>query len=158
MLRDTIVSAEMRPRSVMMSSVTPSLKYSCSASPLMLMKGMMRTVGFAGEEAAAAEAFLGASAGNGTARGRLVATVDKPLHVGEERDPHFVFVAALPVREIGGLGEFEHDRPVAGLDHDRDKRFVAVTDRRFRAHPAGFDGPFRPQDNDGLLLPSAPSR
>ena len=37
--RDTMDSADTLPRSVMMSSVMPSLKYSCSGSPLMLAKG-----------------------------------------------------------------------------------------------------------------------
>src|SRR5579863_8729418 len=38
-LRETTDSADTLPRSVMMSSVIPSLKYSCSGSPLMLLKG-----------------------------------------------------------------------------------------------------------------------
>src|SRR5688572_26910750 len=38
-LRETTASEEILLRSVMMSSLIPSLKYSCSASPLMLTKG-----------------------------------------------------------------------------------------------------------------------
>src|SRR5688572_14741745 len=38
-LRETTASEETLLRSVMMSSLMPSLKYSCSASPLMLTKG-----------------------------------------------------------------------------------------------------------------------
>ena len=36
-------SAETFDRSVVMSSLMPSLKYSCSASPLMLAKGSTQT-------------------------------------------------------------------------------------------------------------------
>jgi hypothetical protein len=39
LLRDVTAKAETLLRSVMMSSVIPSLKYSCSGSPLMLAKG-----------------------------------------------------------------------------------------------------------------------
>ncbi len=46
MLRETTESAETLPRSVMMSSETPSLKYSCSASPLILTNGRTRIAGF----------------------------------------------------------------------------------------------------------------
>ena len=42
-LRATTDSAETLDRSVMMSSVMPSLKYSCSGSPLMLAKGSTQT-------------------------------------------------------------------------------------------------------------------
>src|SRR6185312_3411950 len=38
-LRDTTSSADTLLRSVMMSSLMPSLKYSCSGSPLMLTNG-----------------------------------------------------------------------------------------------------------------------
>src|SRR3954469_9312454 len=38
-LRDTTFSADTLLKSVMMSSLMPSLKYSCSASPLMLANG-----------------------------------------------------------------------------------------------------------------------
>jgi len=44
-LREATESADTRPRSVMMSSVTPSLKYSCSGSPLMFTNGRMTTPG-----------------------------------------------------------------------------------------------------------------
>src|SRR5579862_3587173 len=46
-LRETMESAETLPRSVMMSSVMPSLKYSCSGSPLMFANGrtQIATVG-----------------------------------------------------------------------------------------------------------------
>src|SRR6202008_1322894 len=39
LLRETTARAETLLRSVMMSSVMPSLKYSCSGSPLMLANG-----------------------------------------------------------------------------------------------------------------------
>ena len=56
MLLAVTASAETLLRSVVMSSVMPSLKYSCSASPLMLVKGSTQTenfgLGFSGAGAA----------------------------------------------------------------------------------------------------------
>ena len=46
-LRETTASADTLLKSVMMSSVMPSLKYSCSGSPLMLAKGSTQIDGAA---------------------------------------------------------------------------------------------------------------
>ena len=58
LLRETMPSAETLLRSVMMSSVMPSLKYSCSGSPLMLANGstqmVKRGAGFSADAASAA--------------------------------------------------------------------------------------------------------
>src|SRR5580704_2702708 len=54
LLREVTFSADTLLRSVMMSSVIPSLKYSCSWSPLMLAKGRTQ-MATRGALAAAAE-------------------------------------------------------------------------------------------------------
>jgi hypothetical protein len=61
MLRETIDNAETLPRSVMMSSVIPSEKYSCSGSPLMLANGstQIATSGFFSTVAAGAAGLRG---------------------------------------------------------------------------------------------------
>ena len=61
MLRETIDSADTLPRSVMMSSVMPSEKYSCSGSPLMLANGstQMLTSDLRPPAAAGGAAFFG---------------------------------------------------------------------------------------------------
>ena len=57
LLREMTASAETLLRSVMMSSVMPSLKYSCSASPLMLANGSTQIDSFRGWSALSSPAF-----------------------------------------------------------------------------------------------------
>ncbi len=59
-LRAITPSAEILLRSVMMSSVIPSLKYSCSGSPLMFVKGKMAIEGLLVMALAAAGTTRGA--------------------------------------------------------------------------------------------------
>ena len=77
LLRETTDSAETLLRSVMMSSVMPSLKYSCSGSPLMLAKGSTQMATcvatcVATRAGALADAAGAASGSGGGATSRLI--------------------------------------------------------------------------------------
>ncbi len=69
-------------------------------------------------------------------------TSTKPSHAA-------ILWIAIPLREIGGLRELEHDRPLAGLDHRGDERLLALGQRGFGAHPARIDGPRGPEYDHG---------
>ena len=76
---------------------------------------------------------------------RRLAALDQSAQVGKDSEPGPVIGCALPVRQVGRLGQFEHDRPVAGLDHHRQQRLVAVRQRRLGPNPARLHRRLRPQ-------------
>ena len=80
-------SERKRDSSVMMSSVMPSVKYSCSGSPLMLGNGSTAIDGLSGRARAGAVAAAGLGAGDRK-------HVDRPRHV-LERDLALVLEADI---------------------------------------------------------------
>ena len=57
-------------------------------------------------------------------------------HVGDKVLPGAVVILAVPVRQVGGLSQLEHDRAFARLDHRWYQRLVAIGQRRFGPDPA----------------------
>ena len=77
-------------------------------------------------------------------------TPTNPAHVGEETPPRPVGGIATPARQVRRLRQLEHDGSLAGLDHRRHQRAVAIGQRCLGAHPAGVHGFLRPEDDHGL--------
>ena len=67
---------------------------------------------------------------------QIAFAADEVLDLIDEGLPGGIGGIALPVDQVGGLGQFEHDRAVARLDHYRDQRVRAVRQRGFGTDPA----------------------
>src|SRR3954469_16890984 len=96
-------SAEIFDRSVMMSSLMPSLKYSCSASPLMLTKGRTQTDSLRDGADGAAAALLPLSCDGAPASSAMLAsTLHQPWDVVSpaqlDRSAHWIWLNG-----IGGI-------------------------------------------------------
>ena len=71
-------------------------------------------------------------------------------HIGEKPSPRVILGLAMPVAEVGRMGQFEHHRPLAVGDHRRQQGVAAVRLGGFGPHPAGDDRPRRPQHDHRL--------
>ena len=90
-------------------------------------------------------------------RGRRVRVIDIPAHqatqIADQCLPSRIGRIAGPVREVGGVGQFEDDRPVASLDDHWNQLVASIGQSRFGAHPTRCDGAAGPKDDDGLGRP-----
>ena len=64
--------------------------------------------------------------------------------VGNECLPAWIGPVAVPTGEVGRLGQFEHDRPLAWRDHRGDQGAVPVADRGFGTDPTRLNRGCRP--------------
>ena len=138
-LRAITSSAETFDKSVVMSSLMPSLKYSCSGSPLMFWNGSTQTETSRDEPARALARRRRRS-------GELADAGDQLAPAGRSPLP-------VPLLEVGALDLVErhwrHGAVEAGLDQgQRGPRGVGLG-----AHPLRFRRLGRPQDDDRAWRP-----
>ena len=117
---------EIFDRSVMMSSVMPSAKYSCSGSPLMLVNGSTAIDGFslAGTASAAPERLRRAA---GARRGATLIDPHRPLDVLQRLLAHVLEGEVEPVADMVAhrAGDGDAARPGDALEPRRDVDAVA---------------------------------
>ena len=122
----------------MISSLIPSLKYSCSGSPLMLANGRtqiesLRTAGWA-------SATLGS---------RRVAT-HKFGDAGGDLAPAGRVEVAGPAGHVGALDAVEGPGELCAVDRQLDQLVIGAGSVRLRLHPLGLHRFSRPDDHDRL--------
>ena len=120
-----------------MSSLMPSLKYSCSASPLMLANGSTQT-----DSAAASSRRPG--------RGSRAALAQQRLDAAHHLAPGGRVRIARPAGQVGALDLVERHRQPHAVDAELDQLAVLPRPVRLGADPLGLHRLGRPDHHDRL--------
>ena len=143
LLREITASADTLLKSVMMSSVMPSLNYSCSASPLILAKGSTQM-------AVRAARWRSGRCGAAARRcGRRRADVDQRFD-GAQQVLDLLAAGIDPgIVEIDGMKRAHIDGQCRALESDGHEDAAISRVARLAAHPARFHGGWGPDHEDG---------